>query len=110
MSGVLGLYFINNTLLSTPTNIIERFNAYYLNDMLAPILFLAYINIALYIRSFKDIMTVTLLAGLFWEYVSPLFKANSVSDPLDICAYMMGGIIFYIIEGGGNKWKKLQLG
>ena len=29
-----------------------------------------------------------LLCGLFWEYVSPLLIPGSVSDPLDLLAYL----------------------
>lgn len=33
-----------------------------------------------------------LLCGLFWEYVSPLLISGSVSDPLDLLAYLSGGL------------------
>lgn len=33
-----------------------------------------------------------LLCGLFWEYVSPLLVSGSVSDPLDLLAYLAGGL------------------
>lgn len=33
-----------------------------------------------------------LLCGLFWEYVSPLLVSGSVSDPLDLVAYLAGGL------------------
>lgn len=34
-----------------------------------------------------------LLCGLFWEYVSPLLVSGSVSDPLDLLAYLAGGLV-----------------
>ena len=34
-----------------------------------------------------------LLCGLFWEYVSPLLISGSVSDPLDLPAYLAGGLV-----------------
>lgn len=33
-----------------------------------------------------------LLCGLSWEYVSPLLISGSVSDPLDLLAYLAGGL------------------
>lgn len=33
-----------------------------------------------------------LLCGLFWEYVSPLLVSGSVSDSLDLLAYLAGGL------------------
>lgn len=33
-----------------------------------------------------------LLCGLFWEYVSPLLVSGAVSDPLDLLAYLAGGL------------------
>lgn len=30
--------------------------------------------------------------GLFWEYISPLLISGSVSDPLDLLAYLAGGL------------------
>ena len=34
-----------------------------------------------------------LLCGLFWEYVAPLLVSGSVSDPLDLLAYLAGGLV-----------------
>lgn len=34
-----------------------------------------------------------LLCGLFWEYVAPLLVSSSVSDPLDLLAYLAGGLV-----------------
>ena len=33
-----------------------------------------------------------LCCGLFWEYVAPLLVSGSVSDPLDLLAYLVGGL------------------
>lgn len=45
-------------------------------------------------------LCLTLAAGIFWEYIAPLFNSRSVSDSLDIVAYLTGFIIFTIIERG----------
>jgi hypothetical protein len=41
---------------------------------------------------------LTIVAGIFWEYIAPLFNSRSVSDPLDIIAYLTGFIILTIIN------------
>lgn len=34
-----------------------------------------------------------LSCGLFWEYVTPLYLARSVSDPWDVAAVWLGGMV-----------------
>lgn len=34
-----------------------------------------------------------LLCGLFWEYVTPLYRPDSVSDPWDVATYLLGGLL-----------------
>ena len=70
----------------------------YFNDFLAGILFPAYVNIllAFYGRRMKGWLIpliIILIAGLFWEYVTPLYH-QCVSDPKDIVAYMSGTLIY----------------
>ena len=36
--------------------------------------------------------------GTIWEYVTPLFRKNTVSDIGDIVAYMIGGIVYWLIN------------
>lgn len=35
--------------------------------------------------------------GIFWEYITPVFRSDTISDPLDIFAYILGGIFYWII-------------
>ena len=35
--------------------------------------------------------------GIFWEYITPLFRHNTTTDPCDILAYMIGGFLYWII-------------
>lgn len=74
----------------------------YFNDILAGILLNAIAHIMLTKRSFKYTpyrgLCLTLTAGIFWEYIAPLFNSRSVSDPLDIIAYLTGFIILTIIN------------
>lgn len=80
----------------------------YLNDFLAGVMLypIWYLVCALFLRSpeeklfFKDryIILCTLIAGFFWEYVTPFLRTDSVSDPLDIIAYLLGAIVFCFIR------------
>lgn len=37
-----------------------------------------------------------LCCGLFWEYVTPLYLSRSVSDPWDVAAVWLGGIVMLL--------------
>ena len=65
------------------------------NDLMAGILFPAYVNLVLSLfgmrmRSWLEPLLFTLVAGIFWEYVTPLYRPQSVSDVWDIVAYLVG--------------------
>jgi hypothetical protein len=36
---------------------------------------------------------LALSAGLFWEYITPLYR-NSTGDPLDLVAYVFGALLY----------------
>ncbi|MBP3330820.1 MAG: hypothetical protein J6L89_08315 [Clostridia bacterium] len=36
--------------------------------------------------------------GFFWEYITPLFRKETVSDMWDIAAYMLGGVIYWAVN------------
>jgi hypothetical protein len=77
----------------------------YLNDVLAGALMLAYTNVLFSIVrkdehsliSLPIIMIFILLAGFFWEFATPLFHEGSVTDYADIAAYLVGGIVYWLI-------------
>ena len=71
----------------------------YFNDILAGIT----LNAMMFSTTKYDTgwgLCLTIVAGIFWEYIAPLFNSRSVSDPLDTIAYLTGFIIFIIIERG----------
>jgi len=72
------------------------------NDVLATGLLLAYSNILIALEgkrkflllSFHRVLLFSLIVGLGWEYLTPLYK-SSTTDPLDLLAYGAGGIIYF---------------
>lgn len=69
----------------------------YFNDILAGITLNAMMSLTTKYNA-KWGLCLTIVAGIFWEYISPLFNSKSVSDPLDIIAYITGFIILTIIN------------
>lgn len=80
-------------------------NAYinnHLNDILASSVILGFSNILLenkyhMIENLLSIEIFVLVCGLFWEFITPLYKADSVSDFLDLIAYCFGGLVYWIV-------------
>lgn len=52
--------------------------------------------------SFKlfHILVFTFFCGIFWEYIVPLYREDTVSDLFDIMAYLLGTLIFWYICDG----------
>ncbi len=44
-----------------------------------------------------EITALCLAVGSIWEYVTPVMKPSSISDPIDIVCYVCGGIIYWLI-------------
>jgi hypothetical protein len=97
-----GAYLLNRFYLKHLTA--NGFIHDYLNDALAGTLLPAYSNALISATPLKDRVLVTPIqifalicgAGLFWEYVTPIYW-HSTSDPLDVVAYVCGGSIYYVI-------------
>jgi hypothetical protein len=51
----------------------------------------------------ERIIPFTLLVGLFWEYVTPLYRISKVSDPFDLIAYVAGSVTYFLIINRFNK-------
>ena len=101
--GALILYILNKFYLRDLLN--WSFGKYYLNDVLAGILIVGIVNILsiygnqrrLLLIKLPRILIFTFLCGMFWEYVTPLYIHYSVSDPIDVVAYMFGGFCYWIM-------------
>lgn len=81
---------------------IRWFMVCYFNDMVGAITFVSYCNEVF--RRYKSIVTslwkieiLLCMCGMFWEYVTPLFRKDTISDPCDIIAYLIGGIIYWYL-------------
>ena len=66
---------------------IRWFMVCYFNDMVGAITFVSYFNEVF----------ILCMCGMFWEYVTPLFRKDTISDPCDIIAYLIGGIIYWYL-------------
>lgn len=48
-------------------------------------------------KKLTSVLLFILLCGLFWEYVAPLFVEGSVTDPLDVASYALGGFLYWLL-------------
>lgn len=85
------------------SNALRYFMRCYFNDIVGSITFMSLVNIFLLFLGFRGITGLLytegllLAAGLFWEYGAPLLRSDTVSDPFDILAYMLGGLLYLLI-------------
>lgn len=73
------------------------------NDFLAGLSFMALINIILLFSKYKKIKTlkviiiISILCGIFWEVIAPLF-ITSTRDFWDMVSYTLGFFLYWIIK------------
>ncbi len=85
----------------------------YMNDCLAGVTLVSYANLLCLGARREDLCLTTpsriailmLCVGLFWEFVTPLYRTDSIRDPLDLLAYVAGGIIYWAILRGTERVK-----
>lgn len=100
---VFVLYFFNNIILKKYTNgLIQYFFICYFNDLICPLLFFSYSNMLLIsvnkeLKSLKWIMLMGLCSGLIWELFAPIIKSSSVTDIVDLIAYLFGTFLYWCI-------------
>ncbi len=85
----------------------------YYNDYLAGIILLAAVELVTLLYSSKEVsfiqtVVVMLLAGLYWEFIAPLYILDSVTDPRDLLVYEAGGIICFIINKNMIRRMKMK--
>ena len=74
----------------------------YFNDLICPLFFFSYANMLLItvgkeIARLWVICLVSLCTSCVWEFVAPLMKPSSTTDPLDIFCYITGGVVYWAI-------------
>lgn len=105
--GLCAICLINKSKLCSFRNQdVERFFSGYLNDILGTVVFLLYLCIVRSVLKIQyrfklvHVVIITLVCGIIWEYLTPFYRNDTVSDPWDILAYMFGGILFWYIFKG----------
>ena len=98
---ILLCYFMNKFYLKNITD--NFFIDGYLNDFLCGMLFAFVIVCACrsWIRveiSNSYILVITLIAGFFWEYITPFYHAESVTDNMDILCYYFGSLVYIKVK------------
>ncbi len=75
----------------------------HLNDFIGGVVFCAYFNMLLHICGYRHlhrmshILLLTFLCGMVWEFVFPIILPYSISDPLDVVSYVLGGTLYYLL-------------
>jgi hypothetical protein len=47
------------------------------------------------------------LSSFVWEFIAPIFKPNSISDPIDILFYFIGTMVYWIIYKMWNQKSRI---
>lgn len=78
-----------------------RFARNHLNDLLAGTLFPCYVNVLMIssglpyrIGDARHVFVLESACSLMWEVVAPLYVPMSTQDPLDVCSYFAGGLLY----------------
>ncbi len=102
---ILFFYILNQIVKNTvDIPILSIFCRNYLNDILCGIVFPAYVNTCLLMNHRKAIQRMSKIimmmtsCGVFWEFIAPTVLHYGTTDILDLVAYNIGGIIYYLID------------
>jgi len=104
---ICGFYAVNRYLLiPAAAGTVHLLLSGYGADFLAGAWILCFLNLVLVWSGRRPLSACGILpvwafllaCGIFWEYIAPLYLARSVSDPLDILAYWLGGTVYYLME------------
>ena len=103
MTVALMVYAINKIWLTNITaGAAEVFCRSFLNDLVCPLFFLGFANIAFLwagfeLNSYLKCVLVGMISGLIWEYFAPVINKKATSDPWDLLCYFIGISIYYLI-------------
>lgn len=107
---------INKRCLGLTEGIVNWFLSCYYNDIVGAIAFSAYCDIISsnsMVQKYKinklwKLEIILLICGLFWEYITPIIRTDTVSDIFDILAYLSGGIVFWLVKSIHLKIKRKE--
>ena len=97
------LYLSNNYFFKWHTSgFLHYLLVCHFNDFLASLLLLSFSNLLLEtvnkeISSFPAVLLLCLLAGFVWEYIAPIWKRTATTDLLDVAAYIIGGLFYWVL-------------
>ena len=128
--GLCGLYGLNRFLLipglssavqnlqgsgAAAVQFLLRFFSGHGADVLAGAWILCFFNLILVwsgrrpIRRMGWAVLFVLGCGIFWEYITPLYLSRTVSDPLDVAAYLVGGCVYLLFERGELRGRGIDV-
>ncbi len=105
---VIVLYVANNMFIKPYSfGRIHVFFDGYFNDLMAPLFMLGYSNIVLSSKNMRisSLLVIVIFigtAGCVWEFLAPLMKESSISDPLDLVCYICGAVFYWILQRNRN--------
>lgn len=84
----------------------------YFNDYVGSISFIAACNIGLNwlglgLRRWYAIVLLMVASGVYWEYITPIYRNDVTADVLDIVAYILGGLTYWLIVFLYNRNKNI---
>lgn len=98
------LFLIDAVAALWPGTAIAYISTCHLNDFIGGFAFMCYVNLLLDLikpqARFKSPLAILIfisMCGLFWEYAAPAFIAESVSDPIDVLSYTLGGLVYWLM-------------
>lgn len=100
---VIILYFFNNLYLKEyAPETLKVFFVGYFNDLICPLLFFSYVNILLQTVNKEltkpgTILLIGICVSVVWEFVAPILKPSSVTDPVDIICYITGSMAYWLL-------------
>ena len=92
---------------------------YHFNDYLGGVSIVAYVNLVLSLKrgqpwrlhSIVACLVFVLFCSLCWELITPIFLTSSTGDWLDVIAYCLGALTYWLfehnLEGCGNGYWRM---
>lgn len=83
----------------------------YLNDVMAGVCFSAICQLLICFwikRQIRDVENILLLylAGIYWEFITPIYLSWATTDLFDLPAYLLGGFIMIALRKLQRKREK----